>query len=109
VGVITLGGPLTAYTIPAMSVMTDATERMGVALVFAAMGLNIAWALGETIGAPTAATVSQATSDAVPFTMLALIMLVTLVPVIRSRLSPSPAGVISSDEPIPEPVHAGSR
>ena len=109
-GVFTLGGPLSAYTIPGMSVMTDATERMGVALVFASMMLNIAWALGETIGAPAAATVSQATSDAVPFTLLAAIMLVTLVPVLRARLTRAQtSGVISSDEPVPEPVPAGSR
>lgn len=109
-GVITLGGPLSAYTIPGMSLMTDATEKMGVALAFASMMLNIAWALGETIGAPTAAIVSQATSDAVPFTLLAVTMLVTLVPVLRARLTRAPAGAaITSDEPVPEPVHATSR
>ena len=104
-GAVVLGGPLSAYTIPGMSVMTDATEHMGLALVFASMLLNIAWALGETIGAPTAAVVSQATSDAVPFTLLAVTMLVTLVPVLRGRLVPS-TGVAPSEEP--EPVPAGT-
>ena len=53
---IALGGPLTAYTIPAMSIMTDASERVGVPLVMTTMLLNLAWAFGETIGAPAAAT-----------------------------------------------------
>src|SRR5262249_35391193 len=64
------GGPLTAYAMPAISLMTDAIERIGAALVFGSMLLNLAWALGETIGAPAAASVSRATSDAVPLAAL---------------------------------------
>jgi predicted MFS family arabinose efflux permease len=85
--VITLGGPLTAYTIPSMSMITDAAERAGIALAFVSMMLNLAWATGEVIGAPAAATISQATSDTVPMLLLSAIMLVTLVPVLRARLS----------------------
>ncbi len=84
--VITLGGPLTAYTIPAMSVITDASERLGLAVVVASTLLNLAWASGEMLGAPAAAALSQATSDAVPIVILAVIMGLTLVPVLRSRL-----------------------
>jgi MFS family permease len=87
-GVFTMGGPLTAYTIPAMSVITDSAERAGVALAFSSMLLNMAWALGEMIGAPTAASISQATSDAVPFTLLAALMAVTLIPVVKARFVP---------------------
>lgn len=84
--VITLGGPLTAYTIPSMSLITDAAERAGLALAFASMMLNLAWATGEVVGAPAAATISQATSDTVPILILSAIMLVTLIPVVRARL-----------------------
>ena len=76
--VLTLGGPLTAYAMPAISIMTDAIERIGAALVFGSMLLNLAWATGETIGAPAAANVSRATSDAVPLVALAALMLATL-------------------------------
>lgn len=76
--VLTLGGPLTAYAMPAISIMTDAIERIGAALVFGSMLLNLAWATGETIGAPAAANVSRATSDAVPLVALATLMLATL-------------------------------
>jgi MFS family permease len=84
--VLTLGGPLTAYAMPAITIMTAAIERIGAALVFGSMLLNLAWALGETIGAPAAASVSRATSDAVPLVALAALMLATLA---ISRLSAS--------------------
>lgn len=84
--VLALGGPLTAYAMPAISMMTDSIERIGAALVFGSMLLNLAWAGGETIGAPVAATVSRATSDAVPLVALAMLMLATLA--ISARLTP---------------------
>jgi MFS family permease len=84
--VITLGGPLTAYTIPAMAVITDSAERAGISVAVATMMLNLAWASGETIGAPAAASISQATSDAIPLLMLSAIMVLTLIPVRRARL-----------------------
>jgi MFS family permease len=83
--VLTLGGPLVASTIPAMSLMTDAIEAIGAALAFGSMLLNVAWSLGEMLGAPAAASLSHATSDAVPMGMLAAGMLLTLVPVLRMR------------------------
>jgi hypothetical protein len=46
VAVIALGGPLTAYTIPALTVITETSERLGIPLVVATMLLNLAWAFG---------------------------------------------------------------
>jgi hypothetical protein len=54
--------------------------------VFGSMLLNLAWAMGETIGAPAAASVSRATSDTVPLVALAALMLATLA--ISSALTP---------------------
>ena len=90
VSVIALGGPLTAYTIPALTVMTDSAERLGIPLAVATMMLNLAWATGEVIGAPAAANLSQATSDAIPLLALSAIMVLTLRPVVRARLTPQP-------------------
>jgi MFS family permease len=83
--VVALGGPLTVSAMPAMSLMTDAIERLGAALAFGTMLLNLAWAMGETIGAPAAANLSRATNDAVPLVGLAATMLLTLVPVLALR------------------------
>ncbi len=88
---VSLGGPLTAYTIPALAIMTEAAERVGVPVVMTTMLLNLAWAFGETLGAPAAATIAQATSDTVPLLMLSAIMVLTLVPVVRARLTPGAA------------------
>jgi predicted MFS family arabinose efflux permease len=85
--VLTLGGPLSAFGLPAISIMTEAIERIGAALAFGSMLFNLAWATGETVGAPAAASVSRATSDAVPFAALAGVMLVTLA--VSSRLARS--------------------
>jgi MFS family permease len=94
--VIALGGPLAAYMIPAVSMMTESAERAGMALVLATTLVNLAYALGETIGAPVAAGLSQATSDAVPLLLLAGLMLVTLLPVLRGRSQPSTGSSVTS-------------
>ena len=109
VSVIALGGPLTAYTIPAMAMITDAAERAGIPLAVATMLLNLAWAVGETVGAPVAANLSQATSDAVPLLLLSAIMVVTLWPVIRARLTATDE--VASRPPVPAtpPPPAGAH
>ncbi len=106
--VIMLGGPLTAYTIPAMSIITESAERSGIALAVATMLLNLAWATGETIGAPAAAGLSQATSDAVPLLLLAAIMVVTLGPVLRARLTAAAADLAPGSRP-PGPANRRSE
>lgn len=83
--VIALGGPLAAYMIPAVSMMTATAEATGAALVVVTTLGNLAYAVGETIGAPVAAGLSQATSDAVPILVLTVLMLATLWPVSRIR------------------------
>lgn len=95
--VLVLGGPLTAFGLPAISIVTDAIERIGAALAFGSMLFNLAWATGETIGAPAAASVARATSDAVPLAALAALMLATLLAVrlwfsISSRSGPRWSG-----------------
>lgn len=85
--VVALGCPLTASTMPAMSMMNEAVEQTGAALAFGTMFLNVAWAMGETVGAPAAASLSRATSDAVPLAALAAAMLLTLGPVLLVRSS----------------------
>jgi MFS family permease len=82
---IALGGPMTGYMIPAVSTMTESAERLGIALVVASTLFNLAYAAGETIGAPGAAVLSEATSDAVPLLGLGALMLLTLIPARRLR------------------------
>ena len=77
--------------IPAVPMMTASAERVGVTVVVATSLVNLAYAVGETIGAPTAALLSTASSDAVPFLALAGLMLLSLVLVRRSHRTALPA------------------
>ncbi|MDQ6836250.1 MAG: MFS transporter, partial [Actinomycetota bacterium] len=92
--VLGLGGPLAGYMVPAVSVMTESAERAGVTLVLVTTLFNFFFAAGETFGAPVAAVLSQATSDAIPLIGLGGLMLFTLIPARRVRtgraLTPDP-------------------
>ena len=91
--VIVMGGPLSAFMIPAVPMMTVSAERIGISVVVATTLVNLAYAIGETVGAPGGAILSSAGGDAVPFLVLAGLMLVTLVAVRRHRISsPATAG-----------------
>ena len=91
--VVALGAPLTAYMIPAVSLMTASAERAGMALIVVTTLVNLAYAVGETIGAPAAAGLSQATGDAGPLLLVAGLMLATLPPALRAarRRTPAPS------------------
>jgi MFS family permease len=98
--VIALGGPMTGVMIPAVSTMTDSAERLGIALVVASTLFNLAYAAGETIGAPVAAILSQATRDAVPLLGLGALMLLTLIPARRLQAHGRHTGALSQDGPV---------
>ncbi|MBO0685375.1 MAG: hypothetical protein J2P45_19650, partial [Candidatus Dormibacteraeota bacterium] len=62
--------------------MTEAVERIGAAVVLGTMLFNLAWAIGEAVGAPAAATLSRATSDTLPLVLLGAAMLLMILPVL---------------------------
>jgi MFS transporter, DHA1 family, inner membrane transport protein len=100
--VITFGGPLTFSMIPAASLMTESAEAVGVTLVLATTLFNLAYALGETLGAPISASVAQATTDFVPLLAIALLMLVTAAWALTHRRRPVPqAATVSTARSTP--------
>jgi MFS family permease len=84
--VLAVGAPMVAVEMGAMSEIADTVERIGAALAFGAMFINLAYAFGEAVGAPAAATLSEATSDTVPLLLVAAALLLTILPVLLSRL-----------------------
>jgi MFS family permease len=76
--VAVLGISMSVLQTPASALVTDAAERAGMSLAGACMLLNVTFALGETLGAPVGSGLAQATSDALPFALLAAMLLVTL-------------------------------
>ena len=89
--VVLVGGPLSAFLTPSVSLLAASAEAAGVALAVGTMLFNVAFALGEMIGAPAAATVAQATSDTIPFIALALLLVLTVPAALRQRRDASPA------------------
>jgi predicted MFS family arabinose efflux permease len=75
--IVCVGGALGTLAVPASTVVTHRAERLGVALAAAAAMFNLAFAIGETIGAPAGAALAQATSDVLPFAAVAVLMLAT--------------------------------
>jgi MFS family permease len=69
---------------PAMSLLTDSAERIGLDYSLAFALANVAWAPGQAIGAAGGGALARATSDAVPYLALCAACLLTLAAVRRT-------------------------
>jgi MFS family permease len=76
---------LAVFWAPAMAMLSDAAEHAGLDLALAFSISNLAWAAGHVIGAGGGGAISQATSDAVPYGLLAVACAATLVGLTASR------------------------
>lgn len=70
---------------PAMSLLTDRAEALGLEHAYAFALVNMAWAPGAAVGAAAGGAVAQATVDAVPYLVLTGACVVTLGAVGRLR------------------------
>ena len=68
----------TFYT-PGMAMLTNAAEDRGLDYGYAFALLNLAWAPGQSGGSALGGAIAEATSDVVPYLLLAGLALVTLV------------------------------
>ena len=71
---ITFGG----FWAPAMALLTDAADRIGLAQGLAFGLMNLAWGAGNAIGPAIGGAVADAAGDAVPFLIMAALCLATL-------------------------------
>ncbi|HZO97664.1 MAG TPA: MFS transporter [Gaiellaceae bacterium] len=76
----------TFYT-PGMTLLTHAAEERGLEYGYAFALVNLAWAPGQSAGSAAGGAVAEATSDAVPYLVLAALALLTLAGLWRSRRS----------------------
>jgi MFS family permease len=92
--VVVLGSPVIGILwSPAIAMLSDRAEALGMeqAVVFAL--LNLAWSVGQTAGDAGSARLAQATADAVPYLMLAVVCGLTFARLsARSRIPASRAG-----------------
>jgi MFS family permease len=85
-GVIVVAGfAFGSFWTPAMSMITDEAEAVGLDYGYAFALVNIAWAPGQAGGSALGGAVASFTGDAVPYVALSAICLVTLVGIARHR------------------------
>jgi MFS family permease len=83
--VVCAGFAFGSFWTPAMSLVTDAAETSGLEYGYAFALVNLAWAPGQAGGAAIGGALASATSDAVPYCILAALCLVTLAVLLRYR------------------------
>jgi hypothetical protein len=83
-----------------MALASDAVEAAGLDQGFAGGIVNLAWAGGQVAGGTGGAALAQASSDAVPYAVIATLAAAALVALLRSgRGSTSPLQVASGQPP----------
>jgi MFS family permease len=76
---------------PAMALLSDAMDVIGVPQAFALALMNVAWAVGQTAGSGAGAAVADALSDKAAYSGLAVVAAVTFVVVFRGSFGRAPA------------------
>ena len=79
IGVIVLSIAAGAFWSPAMSLLADRAEEIGLDYAYGFALITLAWAPGAAVGSAVGGAVARATSDAVVYLSLSAICLVTLV------------------------------
>jgi MFS family permease len=83
---------LGAFWAPAMALLADAAENVGLDQALAFGLSNLAWAAGHMTGSAGGAGLADATADAVPYALLGVACALTLLGMARSRARQQPAG-----------------
>jgi MFS family permease len=73
---------LATFWAPAMALLSDAAEASGLAQGFAFALVNLAWAGGQMVGGGAGSRAAEATSDSVPYAVVGVLCLATLVAVV---------------------------
>jgi len=69
---------LASFWAPGMAMLSDAAEDAGLDMALAFAVSNLAWALGHVFGAGFGGALADATSDTVPYSVLAVLCATTL-------------------------------
>jgi MFS family permease len=88
--VVAAGFAFGSYWTPAMSLITDEAEAMGLDYGYAFAVVNIAWAPGQAGGAAFGGAVASVTSDAVAYLGLSALCVLTLLATARYGETASP-------------------
>jgi MFS family permease len=80
-----------AFWAPAMALLSDGAERVGLAQAIAFGLMNAAWGAGNWVGPSLGGALADAAGDALPFALMALVCLGTLLMLTRGSLAGTPA------------------
>jgi MFS family permease len=81
--VVVAGIAYGSFYTPAMSLLTDAAERRGIAAALAFGAMNGAWAAGNVVGPALGGWLAEIAGDALPYLLLAAVCLATLVATVQ--------------------------
>ena len=76
-----------AFWAPAMALLSDGAERAGLAQAIAFGLMNAAWGAGNWVGPSLGGALADAAGDALPYGLMAVVCLATLLVVTRSSLA----------------------
>ena len=82
-GVVVVAASLGTFWAPAMALLSERAEALGLALGVAFGLSNLAWASGQVVGAAGGARLAEATADAVPYALVGLLCLMALLATLR--------------------------
>jgi MFS family permease len=85
VGVVLTFAALATFWAPAMAMLSDASDQVGLDQALAFALSNLAWSIGHGVGAGAGGALAEATSNTFPYVLLAIICGATLVLLGRSR------------------------
>ena len=89
---VLLAGPVIGVLwAPASALLSDGADAVGLDQGFAFALLNLGWAIGQVVGSSGGAALAQATSDAVPYLLLAGVCAGTLAGLTRLPAWPAPS------------------
>ncbi len=86
--IVAAGFAFGSFWTPAMSMITDEAETVGLDYGYAFALVNVAWAPGQAGGSAIGGAVASVTSDAVPYLGLTALCILTLLAIARHRDSP---------------------
>jgi predicted MFS family arabinose efflux permease len=78
-GVVLVGALLGALWVPAMGLLTDGAERIGLDHGFAFAFFNLSWAGGFAVGSVAGGALAEASADAVPYGIAAALYLASAI------------------------------
>jgi MFS family permease len=81
--VVLSGLTVGTFWTPAMSLLSDSAEALGLDHAYGFALVNMAWAPGAVVGAAAGGAVAEATSDAVPYLVLAAACVLSLAALTR--------------------------